>query len=203
LPAALALGIALAVVCTLWAGVAGAATLSGAATGTAPGGSGAPGDVQLTSSTSLQTCLKAHGITLPKGTKTVTHSQGVKPPKGFKPPKGATRSKDFKPPKGFKPTKESKKLEAALKACGASTGFFGGASHGAAVASAIKAYLGCLSSHGVKVTKKDDSARAISTLSSQSAFPAANKTCSVLLPSSASSSSTTTTTPPGASSSGS
>lgn len=167
-----------------WGGVAAATT--GASLQAASGG------ISLTSSSSIESCLKAHGVSLPKNFKNFS-SKNFKPPKGFKPPTGTTfkSSKNFKPSKSFKPSKEQKKLEAAFKACGVHGGFFFGAppSNGGAAASAVHAYLGCLSDHGVKVPSKDLHSHTLPNLSSDPKFAAANKVCSVLLPAT----STTTT----------
>ena len=171
-----AVAVAIALPIAGWGGVAGAMdgpTSSSAATSS--------GSIRVTATKPVSTCLKAHGVKLPKG---VDFSKNFKRSKNFKPPKNFKPSKNFKAPKGFKPTKESKKLEAALKACGVSGGFFpgGGKFSSGARASALKAYLGCLSSNGVKVPKKDKKNGTLTGLSTQAKFAAANKKCSVLLP---------------------
>lgn len=144
-----------ALLLTGWGGVA--YTASG------PVPSSAPGAVRLTASVSLKTCLKAHGVRLPK------HFAG---------PKGPSHPKDHTPPK------DAKKFTVAFKACGALGGFhFGGTfARGSATGSAIRAYLSCLSDNGVHVPKKDRKHGKLTGLSTRPKFPVANKKCSVLLP---------------------
>ncbi len=178
-----AVAVAIAFLAAGWGGVAGAAS--------APSARSTSGTLLLSSTTSIQTCLKAHGVKLPKG---VDLSKHFKPSKNLKAPKNAKAPKNFKPSKNFKAPKESKKLEAALKACGVKGGFFfgGGASSSAARASALKAYLSCLSDNGVKVPKKDKKDGTLTGLMGEKKFASANKKCSVLLPTNAATTTGTT-----------
>ena len=186
-------GTIVALVAFGWAGIASAAGAS-AATGPAPlrvsAATTSPA-ARLDAKTSLVTCLKAHGVSIPKNfkyAKSLKSSKSFKPPKGFTPSKAkhftASKAKSFTPPKGAKGAKVSKKFLAALRDCGGGAFPFGGAaSKGAVSASALKAYLSCLSDNGVKVPKKDDTKRTVlAGLAKQAKFAAASKKCSVLLP---------------------
>ena len=120
-------------------------------------------------------CLKQHGVTLPAG-----FGNGG-PPSGGTPgslPAGQT-------PGSLPAGVDTQKLQSAMQACGGGRGFPGGGQN----SQAFQAYTACLRDHGVKVPTQTGSSTPPTFDRNSSAFAAANKVCSALLPN------TTTTAP--------
>ena len=119
--------------------------------------------------TALRDCLQKRGVTLPAG-----FGNGGPPSGGSRPsvPAGGA-------PPSLPAGVDLQKLQSAMQACGGSgNGFPGGGQN----AQAFQAYTGCLSDHGVKVPKQSGSGTPPTFDRNSSAFVAANKVCSALLP---------------------
>ena len=181
---------------------AGSATSSTTST-TTPGG--------RFQSAAFTSCLKNHGVTLPAGAFGGRRARGGSGAAGSS---GATGSSGASGSgrRGFGfggggpgisvPGVSAQKLQTAFAACRSdlpSGGRFGGGGGFGANAGAIKAYVSCLSDHGVKVPTTTSGSTPAGTGSELRAvrndpkFAAANKICRALLP--ARGTTTTTTTP--------
>jgi hypothetical protein len=156
-------------------------------------------------------CLKQHGVTRPAG------AYGGRRPRGGSGASGASGASGSSGAggsgrRGFGfggggpgisvPGVSAQKVQAAFSACRSDLpngGRFGGGGGFGADAGAVKAYLSCLSDHGVKVPTTTSGSTpagtgsALRTVRNDPKFAAANKTCQALLP--ARGAATTTTTP--------
>lgn len=126
--------------------------------------------------TALEACLKSHGVTLP-----------ARPPGGFRSASGTTGTSTTSGAGGagaggfFR----NPKMQAALKACGANFGGFGGGRFlGRVSHTAIENYATCLRQHGVNVPAPNFSGKGPtfpSSIRSNAKFPAASQACQHLL----------------------
>ncbi len=122
--------------------------------------------------TALVACLKSHGVTLP-----------ARAPGTFRPAAGTTGTSATPRPGAF--FRGNAKMQAALKACGANFGRFGGGRFLGRISHvAVENYAKCLRQHGVKVPAPNFSGTGPTfpaSMRSNPKFPAATKACQQLL----------------------
>ena len=127
----------------------------------------------------LVACMRRHGINLPSGGGPGGGAPGSAPPAGGSgtPPQGAAPAGGL--PGGGSP---NSKLQAALKACGAT--FPAGRRPAAASKQAIQKYTACVRDHGYKLPKPNLSGRGPvfpSSVRSNAKFQTASRACQNLL----------------------
>jgi hypothetical protein len=118
--------------------------------------------------TTLAACLRKHGVTLPTG------SRGGGPPSG-----GGAGA-----PGGGAPGGGSAKLQAAFKACGASTPGAQGGAGGGFTRQTVAKYVTCVRQHGYSLPKPNFSGKGAvfpASVQSNPKFKSANRTCQSLL----------------------
>jgi hypothetical protein len=118
--------------------------------------------------TTLAACLRKHGVTLPAGS-----------PGGGSPPGGGSGA-----PGGGAPGGGSAKLQAAFKACGASTPGAQGGAGGGFTRQTVAKYVSCVRQHGYSLPKPNFSGKGAvfpASVQSNPKFKSANRTCQSLL----------------------
>jgi hypothetical protein len=172
-------------VLTLAACGGGGTAAASSTTTTTPGGRGFR-------NAAFTTCLKQHGVTLPSGGFGGGGRRGASGASGATGPVGRRPGGFF----GGGGAGLSQKEQAAFSACRSKLpngGQFGGGLRGGANATALKAYLSCLSDHGVTVPKTPVAGASgpagpggfrspLASLRNDPKFAAARQACRVLLP---------------------